>query len=87
MSIFYMDDPFSGYPELVKEREKARKLLEKEEKLGRLPSKRGGWRPNAGAKTKEYKIFRVTFVIRKEDEEKVSESIEQVRKLYGNRSD
>ena len=79
-----MDDPFSGYPELVKEREKARKLLEKEEKLGRPPSNHGGWRPNAGSKTKEYKIFRAAFVIRKEDEDKVKESIEQVRKLYGN---
>ena len=77
-----MDDPFANYPELIKEREKARKLKEKEEKLGRPPSKRGGLRIGAGAKKKDYKVFRVSFVINKQDESEVVQEIEQVKKRY-----
>ena len=77
-----MDDPFANYPELIKEREKARKLKEKEEKLGRPPSKRGGLRIGAGAPKKEYKVFRVRFTINKVDELEVVQAIEQVKKRY-----
>ena len=78
-----MDDPFSGYPELVKEREKQSKLKEKEEKLGRPLSKRGGLRIGAGAKPRDYKVFRVSFVIKKQHEPELIEKINELKDQYG----
>ena len=78
-----MDDPFENYPDLIKEREKARKLLAKEEKLGRLPGRKGGWRPNAGPKPRDYKVYRVSFTILKTDEELVSKEVTLLKEKYG----
>tara|TARA_R110000868_G_scaffold302443_2_gene562968 strand:- start:481 stop:741 length:261 start_codon:yes stop_codon:yes gene_type:complete len=77
-----LEDPFANYPELIKEREKARKLKEKEEKLGRPPSKRGGLRIGAGAKKKDYKVFRVSFVINKQNEPELIEKINELKGIY-----
>jgi len=80
--IEILEDPFENYPEIKKEREKARKLLEKEAKLGRPPSTRGGWRPGSGGKVKEYKVYRAAFTILKTDEELVNKEIEVLKSKY-----
>jgi hypothetical protein len=80
-----MDDPFANYPELIKEREKARKLKEKEEKLGRSLSKRGGLRIGAGAPKRNYKVFKVSFVINKKDEPELIEKINELKGQYGDK--
>ena len=80
-----MDDPFANYPHLVKEREKARKLKEKEEKLGRPLSKRGGLRIGAGAPKREYKVFKVRFTINKVDEPELQAKINELKGIYENR--
>jgi len=78
-----LEDPFANYPELIKEREKARKLKEKEEKLGRPLSKRGGLRIGAGAKKRDYKVFKVSFTINKVDEPELTEKINELKEKYG----
>jgi hypothetical protein len=84
MGNIFMDDPFADYPELVKEREKARKLREREEKLGRPPSNKGGWRPGAGRKYGTHKTLYFKILINKEDEQALLIEIETLKEKYGN---
>lgn len=76
-----LEDPFANYPELRKEREKAKRIREYEE---HGVKGRGGYRPNAGAPKKDQKTIVFKLLINKVDEPFVMFELEKIRGKYGN---
>ena len=75
-----LDDPFSGYPELVKEREKLRRIQDFEEKGA---TGHGGYRPGAGKPKSHQKVIKLSMLINKEDEPDLLHVIQEIKAMYG----